>query len=296
MCVLDVADKNLTPLRLADNNYGPAEEVQTAQESKAKWRSKPLHGRYLNTIESEAMDTEGSTTYLRTGNLFIETEGFIAALQDQVVSTKIYRRNILKEQVDNAKCRMCGEKDEYLDHILSGCSVLAPKAYLDRHNRVAGIVHQNLRVEYMGLTETTPYYQYTPQPVYETENALLYWNRPIITDRTIPNNIPDIVLTLKNEKRTYIIDIAVPLPSNIMKTHAEKINKYLPLADEIKKMWKMESVTIVPIVVGATGEIPHKLHAGLKTLKLQNGLYIPIQKSVLLDTCSIVRRVLGDQE
>ena len=289
-----LADRKATPLRLADRGYNPSAEPLTLDEQLQQWKSKPLHGRYPTLLESEYIDKTASTAYLRHSNLFVETEGFVAAIQDQVIATRVYRRNVFGEHQDPVKCRMCNLKDEYLDHIISGCSVLAPKAYLDRHNRIGKIIHQNLREKYMGLQEHVPYYQYEPPPVCENAHVRIYWNRKIVTDKTIPNNIPDIVLTLKDEKKTFIVDFAVPLPTNIEKTYSEKINKYLPLSDEIRQMWNMESVVIAPIVVGSTGEIPKTIKKSLDILGLSWEIYLPLQKSVLLDTCSIVRRVLGE--
>lgn len=253
-----------------------------------------MHGKYLTTIDDESIDTLASQACLKTGSLFVETEGFIAAIQDQVVPTRAYRKRIIKENIRDAKCRMCSQKEETVEHLISGCSVLAPKQYLDRHNRVAKIIHQTLGLKYGLIDNEKPYYEYDPELVLESENSRLYWNRSIITDRHIPNNIPDIVLTLKEEKSTYMIDVAIPLGPNINKTYSEKISKYLPLADEIKIMWRMNKVKIIPVILGATGEIPVTLHKSLRDLQLSAGLISLMQKSVLLDTCAIVRRVLGD--
>ena len=74
---------------------------------------------------------------------------------------------------------------------------------------------------------------------------------------------------MEDTKTAFIIDIAVPLAVNILSTYAEKINKYMPLADEIKCLWKMDKVVIVPIVIGATGEVPKKLYDSLKKIKLR---------------------------
>lgn len=57
------------------------------------------------------------------------------------------------------------------------------------------------------------------------------------------NNIPDMVPT---RKCAYVVDFAVSLPSNIIKTYNEEINKYLPLRDEILQMWNLDEVKIVP--------------------------------------------------
>ena len=64
---------------------------------------------------------------------------------------------------------------------------------------------------------TQPYYRYKPEPLPESANMILYWDRPIITDRTADFNGPDIVL-ISRENET---DVAVPLPHNLPRTEAE---------------------------------------------------------------------------
>jgi len=51
---------------------------------------------------------------------------------------------------------------------------------------------------------------------------------------------------------------------------------------------------IVLLVVPTTGTIPNKLHVSLKLLRLRPGLYILVQKAVLLNTCYIVRKCLAE--
>ena len=253
-----------------------------------------MHGKYVRRIEEKEIDTGASESWLHSGGLFVETEGFIAAIQDQVIPTKSYRKRILKEAVDNVMCRMCHAHEESLDHLLAGCSTLAPKQYLERHNSVAKIIYLELLKNHMGETDTKPYYEFNPPPVKENEFCRLYWDRKIRTHKTTPNNIPDIVLLQKKEKAAFIIDIAVPLATNTSSQYTEKINKYMPLADEIKALWKLEKVTIVPVVLGATREIPKKLFHSLKVLNIRDKLYQQLQKAALLGSCRIVRRVLGD--
>ncbi|XP_041985521.1 uncharacterized protein LOC121737855 [Aricia agestis] len=73
--------------------------------------------------------------------------------------------------------------------------------------------------------------------LHENDSVKLYWDRDIVTDRTILSNRPDMTLTIKSEKTTYLIDVAVPNTNNLKQKHTEKIQKYIPLADEIKQMW-----------------------------------------------------------
>ena len=288
------ADAKYTPLRLADQGYKMA-DIEKPNQTIEKWKGKVLHGRYPTSLDNENIDRQASTAYLRHGNLFAETEGFISAIQDQVIPTKAYKKTVFKEQIDNIKCRMCNAHPEYLDHIIDGCPVLAPKEYLQRHDKVGNIIHLQLRKKYMNFDgmDEQPYYKYTPEAVQEDENVRIYWNRKIQTDKTILHNIPDLVLTHKKDKTTYIVDFAIPLGANIAKTCSEKINKYIPLADEIKEMWNMDKVQIIPIIIGSLGEIPVKTIKGLEQLGLDKNTTTQMQKAVILDTCNIVRRVMG---
>ena len=57
----------------------------------------------------------------------------------------------------------------------------------------------------------------------------ILWKQEVQTDRTIPNNKPDIIIQ-DNEKRTcMLIDAANPGDRNMIKKVAEKILKYKDL-------------------------------------------------------------------
>lgn len=73
---------------------------------------------------------------------------------------------------------------------------------------------------------------------------------------------------MKNERVSFIIDIAIPLRINIQKTHTGKFNKYLPLADEIKAVWNMEKVIVAITVIGATGVIVKIISQSLESLQM----------------------------
>jgi len=127
----------------------------------------------------------------------------------------------------------------------------------------------------------------------ENDNFKLYWNRSIITDKTIPANRLDIIFTVKKTKTTYLIDIAVPNTCNLAKTITEKQNKYQEVGNEICAMWKQNTAQVIPIVLSSTRVIPKSLSLSLKRLNLHPNTYIQIKKSVILGTCSIVRNFLN---
>ncbi|CAH2016729.1 unnamed protein product [Acanthoscelides obtectus] len=92
-------DKKLTPLNLSETSLNPEAKITPMQDLVGQWKAKPLHGRYRSRIDDNAIDTKASQGWLQSGNLFLETEGFIASIQDQVVPTKLYRKRIKHENV-----------------------------------------------------------------------------------------------------------------------------------------------------------------------------------------------------
>ena len=288
--VICKADTNATPLQLSNQEFQVLEI--SPQDQISNWKQKELHGTHPHVLEQEVIDKTSSNLWLKKGNIFGETVGFMIAIQDRVIRTKNYRKYILKENLVDVKCRRCAMQTESIEHITGGCSTLASVDYTQRHNNVAKIVHKELANKSKLIIETTPYYKYEPCDVLENDHYKLYWDREIRTDKRIQANRPDILIFNKNSKEVSIIDIAVPLNHNLQHTYAQKINKYLELASEIKGMWKVDRVTIHPIVLSATGVIPRTLVQQLYSLDLQHLLSL-LQKSVVLDTCHIVRRFLN---
>ena len=139
------------------------------------------------------------------------------------------------------------------------------------------------------IEDKSPYYKYTPASVLENDNFKLYWNRSILTHKTILFNRHDITFM----KKTFLIDIAVPNTHHLAKTITDKQNKYQGLTNEICAMWKQNTAEVIAIVILSTGVIPKSLSESLKRLGLHTNTYIQMQKSVILGTCSIVRNFLN---
>jgi len=130
-------------------------------------------------------------------------------------------------------------------------SKLAPTEYLKRHDGLAKIIHQKLAEVAELIEEKSPYYKYTPANVLENDNFKLYWNRSILTDKTIPFNRPDITFMNKKTKSTFLIDIAVSNTHNLAKTITDKQNKYQKLANEICAVWKQTTAQVIPLVISS---------------------------------------------
>jgi hypothetical protein len=103
----------------------------------------------------------------------------------------------------------------------------------------------------------------------------------------------DIIILNKQQKQAYLLDIAVPNSHNITQTYNTKINKYLELSVAMRNLWCLEKISILPLVISATGIVPQSLFKNLKILDLDNTLVVEIQKGILLYSCHIVRKFLN---
>ena len=101
---------------------------------------------------------------------------------------------------------------------------------------------------------------------------------------------PDLTLVDKKKNSVSLIDISVPWDSRVEEKEREKMDKYQDLRLELRRLWEMP-VEVVPIIIGALGTIPKNLKRNLEKLeaKVAPGL---MQKSVVLETAHIVRRVM----
>ena len=57
----------------------------------------------------------------------------------------------------------------------------------------------------------------------------ILWNQQVQTDRTIPNNKPDIIICDNGKGTRMLTDVAISENRNVIKKEAEKILKYKDL-------------------------------------------------------------------
>lgn len=256
------------------------------------WQAKALHGRFYASLHQPEVDFQNSNTYLIQGYLFPQTEGTFLAIQDQVVPTRTYAKYIMKQQVETTKCRLCNSAEETVQHLASGCSTIAGTKYLTRHNNMGQVVQQLLCLQKQLIQHFVPHHVYAPQPVLENESYKIYWDLTVITDRGAEHNRPDMVLWEKQRNTATIIDFAVPQDCNLAKSYGEKIAKYEPLALQIKDMWQLDEVTIMPLVISTNGLVHRKTTQHLQQLKLPSNTIMWMQKAVILGTVNIVRKII----
>ena len=113
-----------------------------------------------------------------------ETEGLLIATQEQAIRTKYIKKVIDKEDID-PKCRMCGERDETVAHILAECKMLAQCQYKNwRHDNVAQALHWEICKNY-GLPASEKWYDHRIETVMENEEVTVTWDMKIQTDKRL---------------------------------------------------------------------------------------------------------------
>ena len=245
-----------------------------------------LYGRFKRLINN--IPHQKTWTWLRKENLKRETESLLMTAQDNAIRT-----NHIKVRIDkthqNSKCRLCGDRDETINHIISECGKLAQEEYKTRLDWVGKVIHWEMCKKFK-FDHTNKCYIHNPAPVLENDTHKLLWDFNIHTDHLIPARRPDLLIINKKKRICKIVDFAVPADHRINLKECAKKDKYLDLTRELKKLWNMK-VTIVPIVIGAFGTITKGLLKGLEDLEVC-GRVETIQMIALLRTASILRRVL----
>jgi len=128
----------------------------------------------------------------------------------------------LKQPDTDELCRRCRKESETIQHTTATCEQLAPTECVKRHDGLAKIIHQKLAEAAELTDDKIPYYKYTPANVLENENFKRYWNRSILTDKTIHFNRPDITFMNNQTKNIFLIEIAIPNTHNLAKTINDK--------------------------------------------------------------------------
>ena len=98
-----------------------------------------MHGQMPRNLDEKLVDIEQSYRWLKTSNIKGETESTIVAAQDQAISTNYFKNKILKEETESK------QHEETIDHLISGCPILARNEYLMRHDSLHTLALLNMQ-------------------------------------------------------------------------------------------------------------------------------------------------------
>ena len=103
---------------------------------------------------------------------------------------------------------------------------------------------------------------------------------------------PDLVYVDKLQRKTYLIDFACVMDTNVLSKENEKVDKYLALSIGLQSLWNT-TVEVVPVVFGALGSLSDNIFTNLSLLQITDIISYQLQKTVLLKTATILRQHLA---
>ena len=107
-------------------------------------------------LSQQYVDIEASNKWLTKADLYAETEGFLTAIQDQVIPTRNYKKYILKQPNIDELCRRDGKESEMIQHITAACERPAPTEYVKRHDGLAKVISQKLAEAADSIEDKSP--------------------------------------------------------------------------------------------------------------------------------------------
>ena len=108
------------------------------------------------------------------------------------------KTNHIKTRIDkmqqNSKCRLCGDRDETINHIISECIKLAQKEYKIRHDWVGKVIYWEICKKFT-FDQTNKLYMHNQARVLEYDTHKLLWDFDIQTDHLISARRQDLIIT-----------------------------------------------------------------------------------------------------
>ena len=151
---------------------------------------------------------------------------------------------------------------------------MAQKEYKRRHDNVAKKVHWDI-CKKNGLEHSEKWYEHAPEGAVENEEIKVLWDINIQCDNLIEAREPDLIVIDKKEQKEIIT-----------------VEKYQDLKKEIRRLWKLRHVEIVPVVIGALVSASAEFDRWMGKLGITCNVGV-MQMTALLGTARILRKVLG---
>ena len=131
----------------------------------------------------------------------------VCAVQEQVLWVNSIKYHIGGQDV-SPMCMLCGELNETVMHLSSGCLLLAKPKYLIRDDIVAKHI-QCLLLKKYGIPEGNEWHNHVLNVVTDRDDGktTIYKDKPIKTDRKVSYSYyrPDVVVIDREEDTRYIL-------------------------------------------------------------------------------------------
>ena len=260
------------------------------EKRKVRWREHKRAGLFPQELEKPYIDKQASLNWLKKGRLKYDDERLIIAAQDQGLMTNGFKKMAKMTQDD--KCRFCHAAVESTTHLVSSCQILlADGRYTARHNKVCRYLHWTVCNHYN--IETGPVWLHEPKPITATPEVTIFYDKNIVLGRFVEGGAikPDIVVWDKPKKDAKIIEVSVPSDFGINRAEREKLNKYQDLKNDLRTTWDLDSISIIPVIAGATGLLKTNIKEYLQSIPGEPKAE-EVQMAAVTGTKAILKRAL----
>ena len=117
------------------NNTNNTRIYKTKITRKQKWEEKQLYGYFKQ--QTSKISHEKIWIWVRKGNIKRETKSLLITAQNNAIRTNYVKAKLDKTR-QNSRSRLCGDRDETINHIISECNKLAQKEYKTWHDLDGG--------------------------------------------------------------------------------------------------------------------------------------------------------------
>ena len=289
---LDEEDANTPATEMAKRKRKAHGSVMRNQR-KERWIEDKRAGKFPIELDKPYIDKESSLSWLKKGKLTFDGERILIGAQDQALITNGFKK--MAGLSDNDKCRFCHTEVESVSHLTSACQTLMGDGhYTKRHNAVCRYIHWKI-CNAIGMN-TKPVWEHEPDRSTAHEDFVIFYDKPIPLGRYVDGGAikPDIVLWDRKSKSAQIIEVSVPNDYGLNRAEREKCNKYQDLKNDLRTTWGLQSIELIPVIVGATGLVKDNLQKYLQSIKGSPALE-EIQLCAIKGTISILKRALSHQ-
>ena len=162
-------------------------------------------------------------------------------------------------------CRRCKAPVESLAHIIGQCR--ATKWHrIKRHDAIVDCLAREVNKEWKAVREA----------------------KVTVDGR---NYVPDVIFV--REKEAHVVDVSVRYentPRTLTDAHREKVRKYEPLENEVKRLTGATKVTFGAVIVGSRGAWCKSNSDSFKRLGLRRGLEVYLSRIALRSSLEILSR------
>ena len=175
--------------------------------------------------------------------------------------------------------------------MLAGCSALVQSKYLERHNTALKVLFFEMTRD-LRLIDSVPrwYSGAVPKPVYESSEALAFWDVPVYVEHTIVKaNRVDARFLDHTNKKVWAVEISCPWMEHREKKAEEKTAKYGPLRLERKKQYPGYDVEQCNIIIDVLWGWSRDVDLTIRKLFGSRGVLRRMQKTTISSSLNIVR-------